>query len=53
VAHVLPLTYVTEGLSAVMIYDNYVQATVDILVLAVITIILFVAATKLFNWKED
>jgi ABC-2 type transport system permease protein len=53
VAHVLPLTYVTEGLSAVMIYDNYMQATVDIAVLVVITIILFVAATKLFNWRED
>ena len=53
VAHVLPLTYVTEGLSAVMIYGNYVQATVDIAVLVVITIILFAAATKLYNWRED
>jgi ABC-2 type transport system permease protein len=53
VAHVLPLTYVIEGLSAVMIYGNYVQATVDIAVLVVITAILFVAATKLFNWRED
>jgi ABC-2 type transport system permease protein len=53
VAHVLPLTYVTEGLSAVMIYGNYMQATVDIAVLAVITVILFVAATELFNWRED
>ena len=53
VAHVLPLTYVIEGLSAVMIYDNYVQATIDIAVLTIITIIFFVAATKLFNWRED
>jgi len=53
VAHVLPLTYVTEGLSAVMIYGNYIQATIDIAVLAIMTIILFVAATKLFNWRED
>jgi len=53
VAHVLPLTYVIEGLSAVMIYSNYIQATIDIAVLIVITIILFVAATKLFNWRED
>jgi ABC-2 type transport system permease protein len=53
VAHVLPLTYVIEGLSAVMIYSNYIQATIDIAVLAVITIIVFVAATKLFNWRED
>jgi len=53
VAHFLPLTYVTEGLSAVMIYSNYTQATIDIAVLMVITIILFVAATKLYNWRED
>ena len=36
-----------------MIYDNYIQATIEIAVLAVMPIILFVAATKLFNWKED
>ena len=53
VAHILPLTYVNEGLSAVMIYGNYVQATVDIAVLIIITVILFVAATKLYNWRED
>jgi len=53
VAHLLPLTYVTEGLSAVMIYSNYVQATIDIAILTIITIIVFVAATRLFNWRED
>jgi ABC-2 type transport system permease protein len=53
VAHVLPLTYVIEGLSAVMIYSNYIQATIDIAVLTIITIIFFVAAAKLFNWRED
>ncbi|HMK94787.1 MAG TPA: ABC transporter permease [Candidatus Limnocylindrales bacterium] len=53
VAHILPLTYVIEGLSAVMIYGNYMQAAADIAVLIVITIILFVAATKLYNWRED
>jgi ABC-2 type transport system permease protein len=53
VAHVLPLTYVIEGFSAIMIYGNYAQATLDIVVLLAITAILFVAATKLFNWKED
>jgi ABC-2 type transport system permease protein len=53
VAHVLPLTYVIEGLSAVMIYSNYIQATIDIAVLTIITIVVFVAAAKLFNWRED
>jgi ABC-2 type transport system permease protein len=52
-AHVLPLTYVIEGLSVVMIYSNYIQATIDIVVLTIITIIVFVAAAKLFNWRED
>jgi ABC-2 type transport system permease protein len=53
VAHALPLTYVIEGLSAVMIYSNYIQATIDIVVLIIITVIAFVAAAKLFNWRED
>jgi ABC-2 type transport system permease protein len=53
VAHVLPLTYVIEGLCAFMIYSNYVQATIDIVVVTVITIVFFVAAAKLFNWRED
>jgi ABC-2 type transport system permease protein len=53
VAHLLPLTYVIEGLSAVMIYSNYIQAAIDIAVLTIITIIVFVAAAKLFNWRED
>jgi ABC-2 type transport system permease protein len=52
-AHALPLTYVIEGLSAVMIYSNYIQATIDIVVLTIITVIVFVAAAKLFNWRED
>lgn len=52
-AHILPLTYVIEGLSAVMIYSNYIQATIDIAALTIITVIVFVAAAKLFNWRED
>lgn len=52
-AHVLPLFYVVEGLNNVMVYCNYSGALVDIGVLAVITVILFVAAAKLFKWRED
>lgn len=52
-AHVLPLFYVVEGLNNVMVYGNYSGALVDIGVLAVITVILFVAAAKLFKWRED
>jgi ABC-2 type transport system permease protein len=52
-AHVLPLFYITEGLNAVMVYANYAQALIDIAVIAVITVVLFVAAAKLFKWRED
>jgi ABC-2 type transport system permease protein len=53
VAHVLPLFYVIDGLNSVMIYSNYVQATIDLVVVAVITVIVFVAAARLFKWRED
>ena len=52
-AHVLPLFYVVEGLNNVMVYGNYSSALVDIAVLTVITVIFFVAAAKLFKWRED
>ena len=52
-AHVLPLFYIVEGLNAVMIYGNYGQAVIDLVVVTAITIIVFVAAAKLFKWRED
>jgi ABC-2 type transport system permease protein len=52
-AHVLPLFYIVEGLNNVMVYANYAGALVDIAVTAVITVIVFVAAAKLFKWRED
>ena len=52
-AHVLPLFYIIEGLNAVMIYGNYGQALVDLVVVTVITIVLFLAAARLFKWRED
>ena len=52
-AHVLPLFYVVEGLNNVMVYANYSAALVDIAILTVITVIFFVAAAKLFKWRED
>ncbi len=52
-AHVLPLYYVVEGLNNVMVYGNYASALVDIAVLAAITAVFFVAAAKLFKWRED
>jgi ABC-2 type transport system permease protein len=53
VAHGLPLFYIIEGLNNVMIYANYSQVLIDIAVVAVITVIVFVAAAKLFKWRED
>jgi ABC-2 type transport system permease protein len=52
-AHVLPLFYIVEGLNNVMVYANYAGALMDIAVTAVITVIVFVAAAKLFKWRED
>jgi ABC-2 type transport system permease protein len=52
-AHVLPLYYIIDGLNGVMIYNNYAQATIDLVVVAIITIVAFVAAAKLFKWRED
>ena len=53
VAHGLPLFYIVEGLNNVMVYGNYSAAAVDIAVTAVIAVVVFVAAAKLFNWRED
>lgn len=53
IAHVLPLFYVVEGLSNVMIYNNYNGALFDMLVLVVISAIVFVAAIRTFKWRED
>ncbi len=52
-AHVLPLFYVVEGLNNVMVYGNYTGALIDIAVVTVITLVIFVAAAKLFKWRED
>jgi ABC-2 type transport system permease protein len=52
-AHVLPLFYVVEGLNNVMVYGNYTAALVDITVIAAVAIVIFVAAAKLFKWRED
>jgi ABC-2 type transport system permease protein len=52
-SHVLPLFYIIDGLNGVMIYSNYAQAAIDLAVVTVITIVFFVAAARLFKWRED
>ncbi len=53
IAHVLPLFYIIEGLNAVMVYSNYLQGLIDLIVVAAITAIIFLAAARLFKWRED
>ena len=53
IAHILPLFYVIEGLNNVMVYGNFTGALIDITVVVAITIIFFIAAARLFKWRED
>jgi ABC-2 type transport system permease protein len=53
IAHALPLFYVIEGLNAVMIYNNYGQAAVNIVIITVLALGMLVAAVKMFKWRED
>ena len=53
VAHVLPLFYIVEGLNNVMVYGNIGAAMIDITVTLVLALAVFVAAAKLFKWRED
>lgn len=53
IAQVLPLYYIIEGLNNVMVYGNYNGAIVDLAVVIVITAIIFLAAIRMFKWRED
>ncbi|MGP8057424.1 MAG: ABC transporter permease [Nitrososphaerales archaeon] len=53
IAHVLPLYYVIEGLTNVMIYGNYGAALIDLGVILIIAVIIFGLAVRLFKWRED
>ena len=52
-AHVLPLFYIVDGLNAVMVYGNIAGALIDLAVSGIITLVVFIAAVKLFKWRED
>ncbi len=52
-AHVLPLFYIIEGLNNAMVYSNITGTLIDIAVVAVITVVIFALAVKLFKWRED
>ncbi len=53
VAHVLPLFYLIDGLTDVMIYANYGPALVDVGILLVIAVVVFALAVRFFKWRED
>lgn len=53
IAHFLPLFYVIEGLNNVMVYNNISAALIDLAVVAVMTLVVFVAAVRIFKWRED
>ena len=53
IAHIMPLFYIIEGLNNVMVYANFDGALLDLAVVGVITAVIFLAAIKLFKWRED
>jgi len=53
VAHVLPLFYMIDGLTNVMIYNNYAPALFDAGVILVLCVVTFALAVRFFRWRED
>jgi ABC-2 type transport system permease protein len=53
IAHVLPLFYVIDGLTNVMIYGNYGPVYFDVGLLLVISAVTFALAVRFFRWRED
>ncbi len=53
VAHVLPLFYVIDGLNAGILFANSATALWDGLIVLVLAVAFFVAATRVFNWRES
>jgi ABC-2 type transport system permease protein len=53
IAHVLPLYYVIDGLTNVMIYGNFASAYPDMGLILVISVITFALAVRFFRWRED
>jgi ABC-2 type transport system permease protein len=52
-AHILPLYYVIDGLEAVMLFGNSGRALLDLLIVAVIAAVVFVAAVRAFRWRGE
>ena len=52
-AHVLPLYYVIDGLNQVMLFANTGRALGDLLVVLAASVVVFVAAVRLFRWRDE
>jgi ABC-2 type transport system permease protein len=53
IAHVLPLFYMIDGLTNVMIYGNYSPPIFDAGLIFILSVITFALAVKFFRWRED
>ena len=52
-AHLLPLYYVIDGLNQVMLFTNAGRAAIDLAVVLVASVIVFVAAVRVFKWRDE
>ena len=52
-ARILPLYYVIDGMNQVMLYSNTTRAFTDILVVLVGSVVVFLAAIRLFKWRDE
>lgn len=53
VAHALPLYYIIDGMNQVMLFQNYGNAGTDLIVVAGIAVVIFVAAVIAFRWRDS
>jgi ABC-2 type transport system permease protein len=53
IAHIFPLYYIIDGLTATMVYDNLRSALIDLSIIALICLMLSIAAVKAFKWREE
>lgn len=52
-ARVLPLYYVIDGMNQVMLFHNTSRAIVDLAVVVVAGAVVFLAAIRLFRWRDE
>jgi ABC-2 type transport system permease protein len=52
-AHLLPLYYVIDGMNQVMLFSNASRAFFDLVVVLAIAVVFFVAAIRVFKWRDE